>query len=171
MLAVEMRGITKYFPSSHVLANDGVDLSVQQGHVHALVGENGAGKTTLMSILFGLVQPDRGTISINEKQVQIPHPDEAIRLGIGMVHEHFKLEPSFTVAQNILLGMEQDRFGLLNKRDENRRVEALANEYGLPLDPDAVVADLPVSLQQRVEILKALERKARILILDEPTAV
>lgn len=171
MLAVEMRGITKYFPSSHVLANDEVDLSVQQGHVHALVGENGAGKTTLMSILFGLVQPDRGTIAIDGKQVQIPHPEEAIRLGIGMVHQHFKLVPSFTVAQNILLGIEQGRFGLLNQRDENHLVEALANEYGLPVDPGAVVADLPVSMQQRVEILKALLRKARILILDEPTAV
>lgn len=171
MLAVEMLGITKYFPSSHVLANDGVDFAVEQGHVHALVGENGAGKTTLMNILFGLIPPDRGTIRVNGSETHITHPDEAIRLGIGMVHQHFKLVPSFTVAQNILLGIEPVRLGFLNQRDENVAVKKLADEFGLPVDPAAVVGELPVGLQQRVEILKALQRNARVLILDEPTAV
>ncbi len=171
MLAVEMLGVTKYFESSHVLANDAVDFAVEQGQVHALVGENGAGKTTLMNILFGLIQPDRGTIRINEREVRIPNPDEAIRLGIGMVHQHFKLVPSFTVAQNILLGIEPSRYGLSNQREENLLVKNLADEFGLPVDPTAIVGDLPVGLQQRVEILKALQRQARILILDEPTAV
>lgn len=171
MLAVEMLGITKYFPSSHVLANDGVDFAVEQGHVHALVGENGAGKTTLMNILFGLIPPDRGTIRVNGSETHITHPDEAIRLGIGMVHQHFKLVPSFTVAQNILLGIEPVRLGFLNQRDENAAVKKLADEFGLPVDPTAVVGELPVGLQQRVEILKALQRNARVLILDEPTAV
>ncbi len=171
MPAVEMQGITKYFASSQVLANDAVDLSVGQGEVHALVGENGAGKTTLMNILFGLTRPDRGTIRLNGTPVQIPHPNEAIRLGIGMVHQHFKLVPSFTVAQNILLGIEPSRYGLLDQRDENAAVKKLADEFGLPVDPAAVVGELSVGLQQRVEILKALQREARILILDEPTAV
>src|SRR6476620_5069074 len=116
MLAVDMLGITKYFPSSQVMANDAVDLAVEQGQVHALVGENGAGKTTLMNILFGLIQPDRGSIRLNGQAVRIPHPDEAIRLGIGMVHQHFKLVRSFTVAQNILLGIEPSRYGLSNQR-------------------------------------------------------
>lgn len=171
MRAVEMTGITKYFPSSHVLANDAVDLNVEQGQVHALVGENGAGKTTLMNILFGLTQPDRGTIRVNEKQVHITHPDEAIRLGIGMVHQHFKLVSSFTVAQNILLGIEPSRYGFLHQSDENATVKKLADDFGLPVDPTAAVGELPVGLQQRVEILKALQRDARVLILDEPTAV
>lgn len=171
MPAVEMLGITKFFPSSQVLANDEVNFAVEEGEVHALVGENGAGKTTLMNILFGLIQPDRGTIRINNQAVHITHPDDAIRLGIGMVHQHFKLVPSFTVAQNILLGIEPNRYGLVDQRDENLTVKKLADEFGLPVDPGAVVAGLPVGIQQRVEILKALQRHARVLILDEPTAV
>ena len=170
-LAVEMRGISKYFPSSNVHANRGVDFSASHGEVHALVGENGAGKTTLMNILYGLVQPDRGEIFIDGRPVRIQHPDDAIRLGIGMVHQHFKLVPSFTVAENIMLGMEPSTLGVLRKGDEIEQVRRLAQEFGLPVDPLARVRELPVGMQQRVEILKALQREARVLILDEPTAV
>ena len=169
--AVEMKGITKYFASTHVHANNSVDFSVEQGEVHALVGENGAGKTTLMSILYGLVEPDSGEILIDSQPVRIQHPDDAIKNGIGMVHQHFKLIPSFTVAQNILLGMEPNQAGFLDQQKENKLVEELANRYNLPVDPTARVRDLPVGMQQRVEILKVLERNARILVLDEPTAV
>jgi general nucleoside transport system ATP-binding protein len=169
--AIEMKGITKYFASTHVRANDQVDFSVERGEVHALVGENGAGKTTLMSILYGLVKPDSGEILINSQKAQIDHPNDAIRHGIGMVHQHFKLVPSFTVAQNILLGLEPNQAGFLNQHQENQLVDELAKKYNLPVDPTARIHDLPVSMQQRVEILKVLERKAKILILDEPTAV
>ncbi len=169
--AIEMLGISKYFPSSGVQANAGVDLAVEQASVHAIVGENGAGKTTLMSMLFGLLQPDQGEIRINGQPARIHNTDEAIRLGIGMVHQHFKLVPSFTVAQNIMLGMEPHRFGLLRPRDENERVRQLAERFGLPVNPTRPVGDLPVGTQQRVEILKALHRDAHILLLDEPTAV
>src|SRR5690349_4189312 len=169
--AIEMKGITKYFASTQVRANDGVDFSVEKGEVHALVGENGAGKTTLMSILYGLVKPDSGEILIDSQKVRIGHPDDAIKNGIGMVHQHFKLIPSFTVAQNILLGMEPNQAGFLSEKKENELVEELANRYNLPVDPEARIRDLPVSMQQRVEILKVLERNAKILVLDEPTAV
>ena len=169
--AIEMKGITKYFASTQVRANDGVDFSVEKGEVHALVGENGAGKTTLMSILYGLVKPDSGEIFIDSQKVRIGHPDDAIRNGIGMVHQHFKLIPSFTVAQNILLGMEPNQAGFLSQKKENELVEELANRYNLPVDPTARIRDLPVGMQQRVEILKVLERNAKILVLDEPTAV
>ena len=169
--AVEMKGITKFFASTHVRANDGVDFSVEHGEVHALVGENGAGKTTLMNILYGLIKPDSGEISIDGEKVGIGHPDDAIKLGIGMVHQHFKLVPSFTVAENILLGMEPTQTGFLNQQKENELVDELAKRFNLPVDPAARIWDLPVSMQQRVEILKVLERRAKILILDEPTAV
>jgi simple sugar transport system ATP-binding protein len=169
--AIEMKGITKYFASTHVRANDQVDFSVEPGEVHALVGENGAGKTTLMSILYGLVKPDSGEIFIDSQNVRIGHPNDAIKHGIGMVHQHFKLIPSFTVAQNILLGMEPTQAGFLNQQQENELVDALAKKYNLPVNPTARIRDLPVGMQQRVEILKVLERKAKILILDEPTAV
>ncbi|MCA9954069.1 MAG: ABC transporter ATP-binding protein [Anaerolineales bacterium] len=169
--AVELRNITKFFPSSNVLANNNVSLDVRQGEVHALVGENGAGKTTLMNILYGLHPPDSGQIFVNGTEVQVTHPDDAIRLGIGMVHQHFKLVQSFTIAENIMLGMEPNRYGLLQKRDEADQVRELANRFGLPVDPNARIKDLPVGMQQRVEILKALQREAQILILDEPTAV
>jgi simple sugar transport system ATP-binding protein len=169
--AVEMKGMTKFFGSTQVLANDQVDFSVESGEIHALVGENGAGKTTLMNTLYGLVKADSGEIFIDSQKVQIGHPDDAIKNGIGMVHQHFKLVPSFTVAQNILLGMEPQKAGFVNEQDENRRVNELAKRYNLPVDPAARIRDLPVGMQQRVEILKVLERKARILILDEPTAV
>ena len=169
--AIEMKGITRYFASTQVQANDRVDFSVEPGEVHALVGENGAGKTTLMNILYGLIKPDEGEILIDGKPVQIDHPDDAIRHGIGMVHQHFKLVPSFTVAQNILLGIEPTQTGLLNQQKENARVDDLAKKYNLPVDPSARIRDLPVGMQQRVEILKVLQHNARILILDEPTAV
>lgn len=169
--AVELRNITKFFPSSNVLANNSVSLEVRQGEVHALVGENGAGKTTLMNILYGLHPPDSGQIFINDQEVQVTHPDDAIHLGIGMVHQHFKLVQSFTIAENIMLGMEPNRYGMLQKRDEAEQVRALGDRFGLPVDPYARVRDLSVGMQQRVEILKALQREAQILILDEPTAV
>jgi ABC-type uncharacterized transport system ATPase subunit len=170
-LAVQMEGIDKYFPSTDVVANKGVDFSVQKGEVHALVGENGAGKTTLMNILYGLLRPDKGIIRVRGNEVEISHPDDAIHLGIGMVHQHFMLVPSFTVAENIKLGMESARGGLLQKRAEIEDVRRLSEEYGLPVDPTARIRELPVGMQQRVEILKILERNANILILDEPTAV
>jgi general nucleoside transport system ATP-binding protein len=168
---LEMKGITKYFASTDVQANEQVNFSVEKGEVHALVGENGAGKTTLMNILYGLIQPDSGEIFVDGKKVKINHPDDAIHAGIGMVHQHFKLVPSFTVAQNILLGMEPNYLGVLNRKKENVLVAELAKGYGLPVDPAARVRDLSVGMQQRIEILKILERKAKILILDEPTAV
>lgn len=169
--AVELLGISKYFPSTEVQANDDVNFSVKEGEIHALVGENGAGKTTLMNILYGLIKPDDGKILINEELAHINHPDDAIRLGIGMVHQHFKLVPSFTVAQNIMLGMEPNKFGWLKQRDEIELVEVLSNKFGLPVDPRAKVNELPVGMQQRVEILKTLQRDTKILVLDEPTAV
>src|SRR5215510_2537778 len=168
---IEMKGITKYFASTQVRANEGVDFSVEQGEVHALVGENGAGKTTLMNILYGLIKPDSGEIFVDSQKVHINHPEDAIKQGIGMVHQHFKLVPSFTVAQNILLGMEPSQTGFLNQQNENKLVEDLSRKFNLPVDPTARIWDLPVGMQQRVEILKVLQRKAKILILDEPTAV
>lgn len=169
--AIEMKGITKYFASTHVRANDQVDFTVERGEIHALVGENGAGKTTLMNILYGLIKPDSGDILIDSQNVRIDNPDDAIRNGIGMVHQHFKLVPSFTVAQNILLGMEPEQAGFLDQQKENDLVDQLAKRYNLPVNPTARIRDLPVSMQQRVEILKVLERNAKILVLDEPTAV
>jgi ABC-type uncharacterized transport system ATPase subunit len=169
--AIEMKGITKYFASTRVRANEQVDFSVERGEIHALVGENGAGKTTLMNILYGLIKPDAGDIFIDSQKVQIDNPDDAIKHGIGMVHQHFKLVPSFTVAQNILLGMEPHQAGFLDQQKENELVDELAKKYNLPVNPTARIRDLPVSMQQRVEILKVLERNAKILVLDEPTAV
>jgi simple sugar transport system ATP-binding protein len=169
--AVEMQGISKYFPSTEVQANDGVNFSVREGEIHALVGENGAGKSTLMNILYGLIKPDSGKILIHNEPAHINHPDDAIRLGIGMVHQHFKLVPSFSVAQNIMLGMEPNKLGWLKQREEIALVEALSKKFGLPVDPKAKVGELPVGMQQRVEILKTLQRETKILILDEPTAV
>ncbi|MBI5669267.1 MAG: ABC transporter ATP-binding protein [Chloroflexi bacterium] len=170
-LAVDMRHIRKYFPTSNVLACDDVSFSVNRGEVHALVGENGAGKTTLMNILYGLIAPDEGQIFINEQPAHISHPNDAIRLGIGMVHQHFKLVPSFTIAQNIMLGIEPNRAGFIDAADEAEKVRQLSEDFGLPVDPNARVADISVGMQQRVEILKTLQRNAQILILDEPTAV
>src|SRR2546430_6205055 len=169
-LAIEMRGITKQFPG--VLANDRVDLEVRQGEIHALVGENGAGKSTLMNILYGLIKPDAGEIVIDGTPVVMQGPRDAIRHGIGMVHQHFMLIPVFTVGENVVLGREPAAAGDFYDHARAREaITALTKRYGLSLDPDARVGDLPVGLQQRVEIVKVLYRGANILILDEPTGV
>lgn len=168
--AVEMIDITKTFPG--VIANDRATLRVRQGEVHALVGENGSGKTTLMNILYGLIVPDSGTIRVKGREVRIRSAHDAIALGIGMVHQRFKLVPSLTVMQNICLGAEPRKAGIfIDHRREFEAVREMSARYGLEVDPRARVADCPVGVQQRVEILKALYREADILILDEPTAV
>jgi len=167
---LELRGMTKRFPG--VIANDAIDLIVEPGEVHGLLGENGAGKSTLMNILYGLYTADEGEIVVDGTPMRFRDPGDAIAAGIGMVHQHFMLVPVFTVAENIMLGNEPvDRLRRFDRRAANREVERLAERFGLPVDPDAIVEDLPVGLQQRVEILKALSRDARLLILDEPTAV
>jgi general nucleoside transport system ATP-binding protein len=167
---LELRGITKRFGS--LVANDGISLSVAPGQVHALLGENGAGKTTLMNVLYGLTQPDEGEILINGKPVKFGSPKDAIAAGIGMVHQHFMLVPTFTVAENVTLGVERAGLaGLLDRRRTREEVRELSHRYGMETDPDALVEDLPVGIQQRVEIVKALVREANVLILDEPTAV
>ncbi len=167
---LEARGITKQFPG--VLANDHVDLTLKEGEILALLGENGAGKTTLMNIIYGLYQPDEGEIYVFGEKAHIRSPHDAIRLGIGMVHQHFMLIPVFTVAENLILGAEVTRGGVvLDLQKAREEVRRLSEEYGLKVDPDAYIEELPVGVQQRVEILKALYRGARILILDEPTAV
>jgi len=167
---LELKGITKRFGS--LVANDRIDLSVAPGQVHALLGENGAGKTTLMNVLYGLLQPDEGEILLDGKPAKFRSPNDAIAAGIGMVHQHFMLVPVFTVAENVTLGIEEaNRAGLLDRRKTRRDVAELSRRYGLEIDPDALVEDLPVGIQQRVEIVKALVRQATVLILDEPTAV
>ena len=169
-LAVEMRGIVKIFPG--VIANDHVDLEVRQGEILALVGENGAGKSTLMNILYGLIPADAGQIIIEGKPVQMHGPRDAIQHGIGMVHQHFMLIPVFTVGENVVLGNEPVRPGdFYDYAKARAAINDLTRRYGLALDPDARVEDLPVGLQQRVEIVKVLYRGAKILILDEPTGV
>ena len=166
---LELQGITKRFGS--LVANDHIDLSVATGTIHALLGENGAGKTTLMNILYGLTQPGEGTILADGQPLTIHSPKDAIAAGIGMVHQHFMLVPVFTVAENVTLGDEQTRpLGLLDRRRMRRKVRELSERYGLRVEPDALTEDLPVGVQQRVEILKALVRDAQVLILDEPTA-
>jgi general nucleoside transport system ATP-binding protein len=167
--ALELRGITKRF--GPVVANDGIDFDLRPGEVHALLGENGAGKSTLMSILYGLYHPDEGEVLVNGKPVAMDSPSKAIEIGIGMVHQHFMLVPVMTVTENIVLGGEPRRGGLLDTREGARRVRELSDRYGLVVDPEAVIEDITVGAQQRVEILKTLYRDARILVLDEPTAV
>jgi simple sugar transport system ATP-binding protein len=187
---LELRGITKRF--GNLVANDHIDLVIQPGEIRALLGENGAGKTTLMNVLYGLIQPDEGEILLDDKQVGIHSPRDAIRAKIGMVHQHFMLVPVFTVAENVTLGAEPVRrlvtpamnlgglrvpalglpsIGLLDRRTARRDVRELSERFGLQVDPDALVEDLPVGVQQRVEIIKALLRDASVLVLDEPTAV
>jgi general nucleoside transport system ATP-binding protein len=168
--ALAMRGITKRFPG--VLANDHIDLDLRPGEIHALLGENGAGKSTLMNILYGLIAPDEGEILLDGKPVQINGSADAIAQGIGMVHQHFKLVPVLTVADNVILGAETMSGRIfVDGREASHRIRNLAQQFGFDIDPDAKVAGLPVGVQQRVEILKALYREARILVLDEPTAV
>jgi general nucleoside transport system ATP-binding protein len=189
-MKLELRGITKRFDS--LVANDKIDLVVQAGEIRALLGENGAGKTTLMNVLYGLAQPDEGEILIDDEPVHIRSPKDAINAGVGMVHQHFMLVPVFTVAENVTLGAEPVRRlglpglnlgrlhippislpspGLLDRRSARTAVRELSERFGLRLDPDAYVEDLPVGVQQRVEIIKALLRDASVLVLDEPTAV
>ncbi|MGH3255221.1 MAG: ABC transporter ATP-binding protein [Streptosporangiaceae bacterium] len=194
-MELELKGITKRFGS--LVANDRIDLSVAPGQVHALLGENGAGKSTLMNVLYGLLQPDEGEILLDGKPTKFRSPNDAIAAGIGMVHQHFMLVPVFTVAENVTLGIEETGLsglrdtrlgrsapafadflasftklsGMLDRRRTRRDVGELSRRYGLELDPDALVEDLPVGIQQRVEIVKALVRNATVLILDEPTAV
>jgi simple sugar transport system ATP-binding protein len=170
MTVLEAKNISKRFPG--VLANDQVDLTLHQGEVLALLGENGAGKSTLMNILYGLYQPDDGQIMVKGKTVKMGNPRDAINLGIGMIHQHFQLVAVFTVAENVILGEEVTRGrGVLDKRRAIKEVRELSEQYGLPIDPTAITEELPVGMQQRVEIIKALYRQADILFLDEPTAV
>ena len=166
---IEMLNITKEFPG--IKANDDITLQLRRGEIHALLGENGAGKSTLMSVLFGLYQPEKGVIKKDGKEVRIKDPNDANRLGIGMVHQHFKLVECFTVLDNIILGVESTKMGFLQKDAARKKVMALSEKYGLRVDPDALVEDISVGMQQRVEILKMLYRDNDILIFDEPTAV
>ena len=166
---IEMLHITKEFPG--IIANDDITLQLRRGEIHALLGENGAGKSTLMSVLFGLYQPEQGEIRKNGEVVKINNPNDATALGIGMVHQHFKLIDVFTVLDNIILGAETTRMGFLQKKEARAKVQALSEKYGLKVDLDAKVEDITVGMQQRVEILKMLYRDNEILIFDEPTAV
>ena len=168
--AIEMLHITKRFPG--IIANDDVTIQLRHGEIHALLGENGAGKSTLMSVLFGLYKPEEGTILKDGVEVKINNPNDANALGIGMVHQHFKLVECFTVLDNIILGVEPtSRFGMLSKGEARKRVLELSDKYGLQVDPDAKISDITVGMQQRTEILKMLYRDNDILIFDEPTAV
>ncbi len=166
---IEMRNITKEFPG--IIANDNITLQLKHGEIHALLGENGAGKSTLMSILFGLYQPEKGEIYKDGKPVKINNPNDANDLGIGMVHQHFKLVDVFSVLDNIILGVEPTKLGLLTKKQARAHVLELSKNYGLNIDPDALVENITVGMQQRTEILKMLYRNNDILIFDEPTAV
>ena len=166
---IEMLNITKEFPG--IKANDNITLQLRKGEVHALLGENGAGKSTLMSVLFGLYQPESGTIKKDGQVVEIKNPNDATALHIGMVHQHFKLVECFTVLDNIILGCEPCKHGFINRKEARKKVVELSERYGLKVDPDAKIEDISVGMQQRVEILKMLYRENEILIFDEPTAV
>ncbi len=167
--AIEMLNITKRFPG--IIANDNITLQLKKGEIHALLGENGAGKSTLMSVLFGLYQPEEGIIKKDGVKVDIKNPNDANALGIGMVHQHFKLVECFSVLDNIILGVEDTKNGLLQKKEARDKVMALSERYGLSIDPDAIIEDITIGMQQRTEILKMLYRDNEILIFDEPTAV
>lgn len=167
--AIEMLNITKKFPG--IIANDNITLQLKKGEIHALLGENGAGKSTLMSVLFGLYQPEEGIIKKDGKEVKINDPNDANDLGIGMVHQHFKLVECFSVLDNIILGVEPSKMGFLQKAEAKKKVMELSEHYGLKVDPDALIENITVGMQQRTEILKMLYRDNDILIFDEPTAV
>ena len=167
--AIEMLNITKVFPG--IIANDDITLQLKKGEIHALLGENGAGKSTLMSVLFGLYQPEEGIIKKDGVEVKINNPNDANDLGIGMVHQHFKLVECFTVLDNIILGVEPNKYGFLQKSEARKKILELSEKYGLHVDPDAYIEDITVGMQQRTEILKMLYRDNEILIFDEPTAV
>ncbi len=167
---LKVENLTKIYPNG-VVANDGVNLSVGHGEIHAICGENGAGKSTLMKMLFGLEQPESGTISINGEAVVIHNPSEAIKLGIGMVHQHFMLVESMTVAENVVLGIEPKKLFTIDKEMAERQTKEVSDKYNLQMDPTATVRDLSVGIKQKIEIVKALHRGAKLLILDEPTAV
>ncbi|MCA9979283.1 MAG: ATP-binding cassette domain-containing protein, partial [Anaerolineales bacterium] len=168
-IALDVRNVTKRFPG--VLANDQVNLTLRKGEIHALLGENGAGKSTLMNVIYGLYAPDEGQIFVNGEEVHIKDPNDAIAQGIGMVHQHFMLVPVFSVAENIMLGSEELKGPSLDVKTVADKIRKLSKAHNLEVNPNAIVEDLPVGIQQRVEIIKALYRDARILVLDEPTAV
>ncbi|CAH0209509.1 MULTISPECIES: ABC transporter ATP-binding protein [unclassified Microbacterium] len=169
-MKLELRGITKRFGA--LTANDHIDLTVEEGEIHCLLGENGAGKSTLMNVLYGLYQADEGDILLDDEVQHFSGPGDAMAAGIGMVHQHFMLIPVFTVAENVMLGHEQTKFGgRLDLAAARKRVREISDRFGFAVDPDAVVEDLPVGVQQRVEIIKALSRDAKVLVFDEPTAV
>ena len=167
--AIEMLNITKKFPG--IIANDNITLQLKKGEIHALLGENGAGKSTLMSVLFGLYQPEEGIIKKDGKEVRIKDPNDANALGIGMVHQHFKLVECFSVLDNIILGVEPNQYGFIKKDEARKKVMDISEKYGLQINPDAIIEDITVGMQQRTEILKMLYRDNEILIFDEPTAV
>ena len=168
-MAVELRGISKRYGETR--ANQNIDFDLRPGEIHVLLGENGAGKTTLMNIMFGHVIPDEGSIHVNGQQADIASPHDALDLGIGMVHQHFSLVPNFSVAENILLGSRPNRISRLKPQALSAETSELAERFDMPINPNSLIHDLPVDLQQRVEILKVLYRGARVLILDEPTSL
>ena len=168
-MPLELKGISKSF--GNLQANNQISLKVGKGEIHAILGENGAGKSTLMNIVYGLLQPDSGEILVDEKLVKILEPADAIKYGIGMVHQHFMLIPVFTAAENIALGREKSKFGIMSFAEIKTKIKKLSDEFKFDIDPDAIIEDLPVGVQQRIEIIKALMYDAKVLILDEPTAV
>ena len=168
-MSLELKGITKKFGA--LVANDQINLKVEKGEIHAILGENGAGKSTLMNIVYGLLEADSGSIFVDGKQVDIKEPSDALNCGIGMVHQHFMLVPVFTVAENIVLGHEQTKHGILTLDEAKVKIASIAKEFKFDINPDALIEDLSVGIQQRVEIIRALMYDAKVLILDEPTAV
>ncbi len=168
-MPLELRGVSKSF--GNLIANDQINLKVGKGEIHAILGENGAGKSTLMNIVYGLLQPDSGEILVDDQTVKIYEPSDAIKHGIGMVHQHFMLIPVFTVAENIALGREKSKFGIMSLAEIKAKIKKLSDEFKFDINPDAIIEDLPVGVQQRDEIVKALMYDAKVLILDEPTAV
>jgi simple sugar transport system ATP-binding protein len=169
-MSLELRGITKQFGA--LVANDDINFKVEAGEIHAILGENGAGKSTLMNIVYGLLSPDKGQILVDGQEIKIKSPLDALAAGIGMVHQHFMLIPVFTVAENIVLGHEKtNRAGLLDLETARQEIIRVSKEFNFEVDPDALIEDLPVGIQQRVEIIRALIYNSKILILDEPTAV